>query len=134
MVLIHLKKYYKNVNIIAFVCFLMYFFFPWKVTLRPQIELLHNWKWYFPVFTSQKHFAGIQRNWRPQELINKSELINLVIQENIVIYDKEQHCFLFIDNSQANLTGSNNEVLLSQIDNSNSQKQLFADVLQNRYS
>ena len=40
--------------------------------------------------------------------------------------------FLFIDNSQANLTGSNNEVLLSQIDNSNSQKQLFAHVLQQK--
>ena len=47
---------------------------------------------------------------------------------------KSNTVFLFVDNSRANLTGSNNKVLLSQKDNSKSQKQPFTDVFQNRCS
>ena len=68
-------------------------------------------------------------HWRQLEMINKSELINLVILpwKHSYLQQGVTH-FLFIDNIQANLTSSNNEVLLSQIDNSNSQKQPSADV------
>ena len=34
LVLVHLRRYYKNVYIIALLCFLMYFYFAWKGTLK----------------------------------------------------------------------------------------------------
>ena len=41
-----------------------------------------------------------------------------------------KHRFLFIDNSQANQTNSNRKMKCCFNDNSNSQKQPFADILQ----
>ena len=39
LVLVHLKRYYKNMYIIALSCFLTHFYLAWKGTLRPEAAI-----------------------------------------------------------------------------------------------
>ena len=74
MVLAHLRRYYKNVYIIALICFLMYFYFPWKGILRPEEEVGRS-----PIFIIINFMIRSYKSSRSQMFFKKGVLKNFTI-------------------------------------------------------